>query len=181
MQERRRYGFILERQCSLANHWLNYHQYGKSKLENSLYSWNEISASREALPGTHNYIMIRKNFAHSVSIDSDDRSVNTAIKRNQSINGSLSSISSTATEVQPITKTIVSRANKSDEAINNDRPLVKTYFSYEPSGDNQLSFLEGDTIALFDDHVKGWHYGENLRTKEVGWFPISYANNNIKQ
>lgn len=49
-QERRRYGFVLERQCSLAKHWMAYHTSGKNCLSSHLDSWDEVSASREFLP-----------------------------------------------------------------------------------------------------------------------------------
>lgn len=49
-QERRRYGFVLERQCSLAKHWIAYHTSGKNCLSSHLDSWDEVSASREFLP-----------------------------------------------------------------------------------------------------------------------------------
>lgn len=40
----------MERQCSLAKHWMAYHLAGKSAIENQLDTWNEIAASREFLP-----------------------------------------------------------------------------------------------------------------------------------
>lgn len=49
-QERRRYGFVLERQCSLAKHWMAYYTAGKGAIEANLDNWSEIAASRETLP-----------------------------------------------------------------------------------------------------------------------------------
>ena len=51
-QERRRYGFVLERQCSIAKHWMAYHTTGKTVIDNHLENWQEIAASREILPTT---------------------------------------------------------------------------------------------------------------------------------
>lgn len=51
-QERRRYGFVLERQCSIAKHWMAYHTTGKTVIDNHLENWQEIAASREILPAT---------------------------------------------------------------------------------------------------------------------------------
>lgn len=51
-QERRRYGFVLERQCSIAKHWMAYHSTGKQAIDNHLENWQEIAASREMLPTT---------------------------------------------------------------------------------------------------------------------------------
>lgn len=51
-QERRRYGFVLERQCSIAKHWMAYHTTGKQVIDNHLENWQEIATSREMLPTT---------------------------------------------------------------------------------------------------------------------------------
>lgn len=48
-------------------------------------------------------------------------------------------------------------------------------YAYLSSGENQLSFLEGDRIALVGDRAKGWQFGENLRTHTFGWFPVAYT------
>ncbi|XP_042895301.1 BAR/IMD domain-containing adapter protein 2 isoform X3 [Parasteatoda tepidariorum] len=49
-QERRRYGFVLERQCSLAKHYLAYHTKGQTVLQHNLDQWLEIVKTREFLP-----------------------------------------------------------------------------------------------------------------------------------
>ncbi|KAI8436016.1 hypothetical protein MSG28_004148, partial [Choristoneura fumiferana] len=49
-QERRRYGFVLERQCSLAKHWLAYHSSGAAAYNTGLEEWLEVSRTREYLP-----------------------------------------------------------------------------------------------------------------------------------
>lgn len=49
-QERRRYGFVLERQCSIAKHWMAYHTTGKTVIDNNFENWQEIAASREIIP-----------------------------------------------------------------------------------------------------------------------------------
>lgn len=49
-QERRRYGFVLERQCSIAKHWMVYHTTGKTVIDNNFENWQEIAASREIIP-----------------------------------------------------------------------------------------------------------------------------------
>lgn len=59
-QERRRYGFVLERQCSLAKHWMAYHVAGKNCLANQLDNWEEVSASREFLPPNMENIFARQ-------------------------------------------------------------------------------------------------------------------------
>lgn len=59
-QERRRYGFVLERQCSLAKHWMAYHTAGKTFIANQLDNWEEISASREFLPPNMENVFARQ-------------------------------------------------------------------------------------------------------------------------
>ncbi|GFR12504.1 brain-specific angiogenesis inhibitor 1-associated protein 2, partial [Trichonephila clavata] len=49
-QERRRFGFVLERQCSLTKHNLVYHSQGQSMLQHHLEEWEDIAKSRESLP-----------------------------------------------------------------------------------------------------------------------------------
>lgn len=49
-QERRRYGFVLERQCSLAKHYLAYHNAGVSSYGRHLDEWQDVARTREYLP-----------------------------------------------------------------------------------------------------------------------------------
>lgn len=56
-----------------------------------------------------------------------------------------------------------------------DSPLARALYAYLSSGENQLSFLEGDVIALLGERTKGWQFGENLRTQCSGWFPLAYT------
>lgn len=51
---------------------------------------------------------------------------------------------------------------------------ARAIYSYLSSGENQLSFHEGDLIALIGPANKGWQYGENLRSHRSGWFPAAY-------
>lgn len=56
-----------------------------------------------------------------------------------------------------------------------DTQLARALYAYLSSGENQLSFLEGDLIALIGERTKGWQFGENLRTQCSGWFPLAYT------
>lgn len=49
-QERRRFGFVLERQCSLTKHNLVFHSQGQNLLQHHLEEWEDVAKSREALP-----------------------------------------------------------------------------------------------------------------------------------
>lgn len=56
-----------------------------------------------------------------------------------------------------------------------DTHLARALYAYLSSGENQLSFHEGDLIALIGERNKGWQFGENLRTQCSGWFPLAYT------
>lgn len=56
-----------------------------------------------------------------------------------------------------------------------DTQLARALYAYLSSGENQLSFLEGDLISLIGERNKGWQFGENLRTQASGWFPLAYT------
>lgn len=49
-QERRRYGFVLERQTSLAKHNLAFYEKQQALVEKYMNSWNEIAKCREQIP-----------------------------------------------------------------------------------------------------------------------------------
>lgn len=49
-QERRRYGFALERQCSLVKHCLAYHTNTQAMYDEHLNDWLDVAKSRECLP-----------------------------------------------------------------------------------------------------------------------------------
>ncbi|XP_037093959.1 brain-specific angiogenesis inhibitor 1-associated protein 2-like, partial [Pollicipes pollicipes] len=48
-QERRRYGFVLERQCSLAKHFHALHRTGEACLGPKLERWHQVAQTRETL------------------------------------------------------------------------------------------------------------------------------------
>lgn len=95
-QERRRYGFVLERQCSLAKHWIAYHSAGKNFILNNLDNWEEVSASREFLPSNMENVFARQmimdmnNDSNNADMDNDsDRSsVISAMRKTRSIDAS---------------------------------------------------------------------------------------------
>jgi len=72
-------------------------------------------------------------------------------------------------------------ATLGDDQRGDQRPLVKALYAYMPSGENQLSFEEGDRIALVGGKAKGWQFGENLRTQHFGWFPVAYTNAEVAE
>ncbi|KAH8270094.1 hypothetical protein KR018_003974 [Drosophila ironensis] len=227
-QERRRYGFVLERQCSIAKHWMAYHTTGKTVIDNNFENWQEIAASREIIPpaayesgsyGSSN----GHNATNSNNLrrlerikDGDDEQLQghgAQLKKSRSIDApygdmrtlhereNISGVgvvgpSHYAQNSLPRAKSDFNLAlvgsgpgsgNKhkiieeqlaplGDEQRGDQRPLVKALYAYMPSGENQLSFEEGDRIALVGGKAKGWQFGENLRTQHFGWFPVAYTN-----
>ncbi|XP_017034288.1 uncharacterized protein IRSp53 [Drosophila kikkawai] len=226
-QERRRYGFVLERQCSIAKHWMAYHTTGKTVIDNNFENWQEIAASREIIPpaayesgygsSSNGHQNISGNMRRLERIkDGDDDQLQghgAQLKKSRSIDapyGDMRTLherenisgmggagsSHYAQNSLPRAKsdfnlalvgTGPSSGNKhkiieeqlaplGDDQRGDQRPLVKALYAYMPSGENQLSFEEGDRIALVGGKAKGWQFGENLRTQHFGWFPVAYTN-----
>ncbi|XP_053668967.1 uncharacterized protein LOC128719368 [Anopheles marshallii] len=217
-QERRRYGFVLERQCSLAKHWMAYHHSGHMIIEKSLDNWNDVAATREFLPPNVENMFTAKQALRDVEDDDDDdrESIASQLRKTRSIDASCLDMRSLADVAN---STLQMPRAKSEFNLNNntgtllgghhhhhhhhgmmmmgggagsmvgggggsngkpdishwERPTVKALYAYLSSGENQLSFLEGDRIALVGDRAKGWQFGENLRTQKFGWFPIAYT------
>lgn len=59
--------------------------------------------------------------------------------------------------------------------------VVTALYAYVSSGDNQLSFFEGDKILLIGEKTQGWQFGENMRSNSYGWFPISYVQQDMER
>jgi hypothetical protein len=66
-QERRRYGFVLERQCSLAKHYASFHEVALAALHPSVDKWREVAATREYLPQS-----VEDMFASRLRVNSHD-------------------------------------------------------------------------------------------------------------
>ncbi|KAF5280218.1 hypothetical protein FQA39_LY05352 [Lamprigera yunnana] len=213
-QERRRYGFVLERHCSLTKHYMSYHSQGVAIYQQNLEKWQDVAKTREFLPESVENIFSSK--IRNVSIwqdddlysnprsphyDDDRMSISSQLRKTKSMDASCLDIRSIEEVGSPVTT--LSRA-KSDFNLNSSIPslaqdttpargrpksmavptcpppqwetqLAKALYAYLSSGDNQLSFLEGDVIALIGDRNKGWQFGENLRTQCTGWFPLAYT------
>lgn len=211
-QERRRYGFVLERQCSLAKHWLAYHSGGAASYNSGLEEWLEVSRTREYLPPNVEAMFVSRMrqvsfwtdedvYASPRICDDDDRiSIGSALRKTRSVDASCLDVRSIADLGSPTQG--LSRA-KSDfnlqaslhgseqdmdprtatrptslappACMPRDPPLARALYAYAAAGDNQLSFQQGDMLALLGERTKGWQYGENLRNHQAGWFPLAYT------
>ncbi|XP_030749278.1 uncharacterized protein LOC115877282 [Sitophilus oryzae] len=209
-QERRRYGFVLERQCSLAKHYLSYHNHGADTYSSNIEKWSDVAKTREYLPESVENIFSNRIRQISVWHDDDlysnprspnfeeDRiSINSQLRKTKSMDASCLDVRSMTEGGSPVNT--LSRA-KSEYNLNSsnaqdnghtptrrpkslavppppswDTQLARALYAYLSSGENQLSFHEGDLIALIGDRNKGWQFGENLRTQCSGWFPLAYT------
>ncbi|XP_065564058.1 BAR/IMD domain-containing adapter protein 2-like isoform X2 [Artemia franciscana] len=212
-QERRRYGFILERQCSLARHWLSMHSRASALYDRDLGTWLESANSRDTFPektlinrtkaeDQSLYGGIERSSSRSTAeeLDMEERfSMVSHLRKSRSLDAS-SCLDDHEEErliletSNPTTYTGMSRARSdynllsssgTESTVRHPRPrslaldpggkgLARALYAYLSSGENQLSFLENDTIFLLGDRNKGWQYGENTRTGRRGWFPVAY-------
>ncbi|KAK0096638.1 hypothetical protein PV326_004875 [Microctonus aethiopoides] len=243
-EERRRYGFVLERQCSLAKHYASFHEVALAALHPSVDDWREVANTREYLPQS-----VEDMFAsrlRQVSFWPDDEenggselTMSSQLRKTRSMDSSclelrlgpppshppsslhtggtshLSSVLSRARsevnlhasslslgpdapETPPRPRSMAPPSRNSivgggggggsnsgigsgsgvtgiSSGVWGETSLARALFAYLSSGENQLSFLEGDLIALMGDRQKGWQFGENLRTQSSGWFPLAYT------
>jgi len=206
-QERRRYGFVLERQCSLAKHFHALHTTGESCLGPKLDGWNQVAQTRETLASG-----AETGFSSDTQFEASPRDVAAALRRNRSVDSSNQQspaagrlvrtrsnyeLHSSATSLQIAPEEACEPAlaparpgwdtDSSDSASAGShsasagshsaerRPLTRAVYAYLSSGEHQLSFHEGDTIACIGEKNKGWQFGENVRTHRCGWFPDAYT------
>ncbi|XP_049868755.1 uncharacterized protein LOC126368690 [Pectinophora gossypiella] len=210
-QERRRYGFVLERQCSLAKHWLAYHSAGATAYNTGLEEWLEVSRTREYLPPNVEAMFVSRMrqvsfwadeevYASPRIGDDDDRaSVGSALRKTRSVDASCLDVRSIGElgsptqglsraksdfnlqalhsgEQEPDTRIATRPSSLAPPACTTrEPPLARALYAYAAAGDNQLSFQQGDVLALLGERTKGWQYGENLRTHHAGWFPLAYT------
>ncbi|XP_032673987.1 E3 ubiquitin-protein ligase RBBP6 isoform X2 [Odontomachus brunneus] len=228
-QERRRYGFVLERQCSLAKHYASFHEVALAALHPSVDKWREVAATREYLPqsvedmfasrlrasfwpedeenGGSELTTMSSQLRKTRSMDSSCLELRlgplpgnppssaghlgpaphlpAALSRARSeanLHASTLSLGPEVPETPPRPRSMAPPASRNSGVGTGvsvggwgDAPLARALFAYLSSGENQLSFLEGDLIALMGDRQKGWQFGENLRTQSSGWFPLAYT------
>ncbi|XP_029668698.1 zinc finger CCCH domain-containing protein 13 isoform X2 [Formica exsecta] len=230
-QERRRYGFVLERQCSLAKHYASFHEVALAALHPSVDKWREVAATREYLPqsvedmfasrlrqtsfwpdeneenGGSELTTMSSQLRKTRSMDSSCLelrlgplpgnpqssgghlgptphlpAVLSRARSEANLHASTLSLGPEVPETPPRPRSMApptSRSSGGGTGIGaggwGDAPLARALFAYLSSGENQLSFLEGDLIALMGDRQKGWQFGENLRTQSSGWFPLAYT------
>ncbi|XP_076031113.1 uncharacterized protein LOC143019361 [Oratosquilla oratoria] len=202
-----RYGFVLERQCSLAKHYLAFHSKGNSLLQHHVDVWQDTAKSREELPDRIQGLFPPRSrarepegiYSSPMGIEDDRLSMSSQLRKARSMDASCVDLSTIETAAsRPLTRARsdfhLDQSNPSpvppmmsgahygmrpkSMAVPDDasrRTLARALYAYLSSGENQLSFHEGDIIALIGEKNKGWQYGENLRTQRCGWFPVAYT------
>lgn len=184
-----RYGFVLER-CvqSLAKHWSQYFEVGHSSIQSNMAWWNETAETREMLPTNPPANRPKKPSEPRdlrSSVYDEHGSVKSAMRKSQSINASTGSlrdaVNNTYQMSRPRAMSEHSLASSPPQNNNLNAAVVTALYAYLSSGENQLSFLEGDKIILIGEKTQGWQFGENMRTSAFGWFPISYVHQDVER
>ncbi|XP_050029564.1 BAR/IMD domain-containing adapter protein 2 isoform X1 [Dermacentor andersoni] len=219
-QERRRFGFVLERQCSLAKHYMAYTAKGHALLQQNVEGWLDIVRTRETLPESISKIFntvpelrlpvrCSSEYACSGILSDPECSYGGSLSRRlpRSTDNSCVDLRSLIADPYGLPPRSSMARAKSDFNLASstasldsaeyvspsrgggsplaggmalgvtagDRPRVRALYAYLSSGEHQLSFHEGDVIALVGGRNKGWQYGVNLRNNRCGWFPIAYT------
>ncbi|KAH7949814.1 hypothetical protein HPB49_015616 [Dermacentor silvarum] len=224
-QERRRFGFVLERQCSLAKHYMAYTakargSFGHALLQQNVEGWLDIVRTRETLPESISKIFntvpelrlpvrCSSEYACSGILSDPECSYGGSLSRRlpRSTDNSCVDLRSLIADPYGLAPRSSMARAKSDFNLASstasldsaeyvspgrgggsplaggmalgvtagDRPRVRALYAYLSSGEHQLSFHEGDVIALVGGRNKGWQYGVNLRNNRCGWFPIAYT------
>ncbi|XP_064479013.1 brain-specific angiogenesis inhibitor 1-associated protein 2-like isoform X2 [Ornithodoros turicata] len=193
-QERRRFGFVLERQCSLAKHYLAFHAKGHALLQCNVDNWQEVIQMREILPDSMRKIFsaelrfpqISEYASPGILSDPESARLSSVFMRKiRSTDASCIDLRSLAVDARPLSRAksdlnlapSTASVDSAEYAMKDDQAErhVQALYSYLSNGEHQLSFHEGDIIELVGNRNKGWQYGVNLRNHRSGWFPIAYT------
>jgi len=108
--------------------------------------------------------------ATTVTAPTAVRETSTSVSGRTNSNQSFSHVTSTL----PTTATMEQTFDEEKDFRTKCRALWD--WNGDPTDPVQIAFKAGDIIALIDkEEDGGWWYGENLRTKAVGFFPGNYV------
>lgn len=172
----------------MAKHWSQYFETGSKALESNIEVWNETAEKREILPsadtaGSKKSMEMRNVINSSAHHYDQYGSVKSVLRKSQSqsIHASTGALSQVN---DPYQMSNMSRhmsehslASSPSAKVSN----VTALYAYVATGENQLSFFEGDKISVIGEKNEGWQFGENLRTNTYGWFPISYVSSDSER
>nr|XP_039264613.1 brain-specific angiogenesis inhibitor 1-associated protein 2-like isoform X2 [Styela clava] len=183
IEERRRYCFFVEQNCELTKKKIMYHRKALESLTSQLPKWVESCADAKILPDQADLLLgnVKSDDNNSIYSIPEPPSEPAAQynggygnvmpgRMNPTMNSHLQD-GYNAPLPQPVNSTghnVIPREN---------RKRVVAVFSHSvPGNPTQLGFEKGDEIILMIPMPRdGWHYGENDRTKQRGWFPFSYT------
>ncbi|XP_075773597.1 BAR/IMD domain-containing adapter protein 2-like isoform X5 [Pelodiscus sinensis] len=176
-EERRRYSFLVDRQCAVSKHFSAYHAKRISLQEATALPNGDSHRTRGSrdlghpppsepltsplgLPATQTPPPPRASDGYSCTLP---------IPRKASTETRLATLAEN--------KTLPRIGALMGPPPRAERRQVQAVFSHA-AGENStlLNFQEGDVIALLVTEARdGWHYGENEATHMKGWFPFSYT------
>uniref|UniRef100_A0A8C7UJ37 BAR/IMD domain-containing adapter protein 2 n=1 Tax=Oncorhynchus mykiss TaxID=8022 RepID=A0A8C7UJ37_ONCMY len=200
-EERRRYCFLVDRQCAVAKNSSSFHSKGKDLLAQKIPAWQQACADPTKLPD--------RAMLLAQQMTSTGGSLGSVSHTHHGSKGNLL-ISDPIPGAKPLpvppelaalmgqqvgyrywwyyyillkmssvpeTRTLPRSSSMAVGLEKNGRTRVQAVFSHA-AGDNStlLSFSEGDVITLLVPEARdGWHYGENEKNNMRGWFPFSYT------
>lgn len=172
----------------MAKHWSQYFEMGHSSIEGNIAYWQDIAETREMLP-TNVEIdpkkIVEQRKTTSPRVIEEHGSIKSNLRGAESIRASTGSLADVTNNTYQMSRprAMSEHSLASSPQSNNisKSTVVTALYPYLSSGENQLSFYEGDKILLVGEKVQpresyqGWQFGENLRTNVFGWFPVSYV------
>lgn len=172
----------------MAKHWSQYFEVGHSTIQNNMEWWSETAETREMLPTSTGLPGPRKPSEPREQLNSsvyeEYGSVKSAMRKSQ-IDASTSSLVETVNNnyrmSRPRAMSEHSLASSPPQNNNLNASVVTALYAYLSSGENQLSFFEGDKVLMIGEKTQGWQFGENMRTNAFGWFPISYVQSEVEK
>ncbi|XP_046710145.1 brain-specific angiogenesis inhibitor 1-associated protein 2 isoform X13 [Silurus meridionalis] len=170
-EERRRFCFLVDRQCAVAKSSNTYHTKRMMGMESV--------PMLNGAPGAHG----GEDYQHWIdSQAAQGKPASTQVHRqsNEIYSNTLPVRKVAPTKSKSTlaeTQTLPRSSSVAAGLERNGRTRVQAIFSHSAGENNTLlSFTEGDIITLLVPEARdGWHYGESEKTRMRGWFPFSYT------
>ncbi|KAL8604193.1 hypothetical protein ACOMHN_014761 [Nucella lapillus] len=202
LEERRCYCFVLARLSSVATIQLYYHGRGADLLKAEVGGWKQLCSQPNILPLSADpllHFMDGPVFQDSSSTTYTVYTPNEAghspyrhiagpmdlqhVDYSQPVSSSASSdtISRSIATINNMTGAQAQIPGRSltgpplGERLGEREVQVRALHSHSGGEGSQLAFALGDLITLMGDPVDGWQFGQNARSGQYGWFPLSFT------
>ncbi|CAH1794001.1 unnamed protein product, partial [Owenia fusiformis] len=189
LEDHSRHCFLLDKLCVMVRNYASYHNKAHELLTHRLPEWGELCKQPNVLPeGTEALLREYAGSHHHSNSESvyDMPASNQQQQQQQDVyhthNATYPHNAPHTMEEDPYGHHQQQRSSQSmPRTITvpppppSGRPQARALYTHVGTGDNQLSFTEGDIVTLIGDKKDGWQYGENTRTGRYGWFPISFT------